>query len=504
MDKELLIKLKLDRTQATASVKQFGTDAKAVESSLLAAVKGSEDAKTAAVKGAVQERIRDERGRFTAIKDLLRSEADAVRGVADAHRQATKETAQGFGGVRQAIGQAHGSLTELVSGFSALRGVASSILTIADAWKKVEESQIAAGKTASEYEKSVRDMAALMGKGSGAQMVPEALNFALKTGMAPQQSAEFYRQFEGAVPAGLQKGFITRQTADELREQSAIMSVRQGGDPKSRGELAGLIAQFGPVRSAQQGLGQLEAIRQGLTEGRGEDPQLTAALLHIGGSMIRQKGGPVATLPELASVLGTMSLSAGPGMADTRTEQLIRGVLGGSKEQQAFKEQAFGITTKDTAKGPRDTLETGLAKMMPRLQEIAKTQDVGSYLSASGIPEEQGRAIVELMENYDVFTQRIQKARGAQAGAPVAAANRDFMQSVARRTALGQTRRQVSEINRGLSERDYAAMLDLEAAEQDTPESHTAGQQLSDWFRGIRTNPLNIVSISGAQEAGQR
>jgi hypothetical protein len=504
MDKELTIKLKMDRSHASAAVKQHVADSKAAESSIMAAVKASEDVKVAVTRQGVQERIRDERGRFIAVKDLLRSESDAIRGVAAAHRKASQESSQGFSGVKQAIGGVTGSLTDMVAGYMTLRGVAGVVTTLADAWRQVEERQIAAGKAALDYEKKSRELATLMGKGQASQVVPEALDFSLKTGLAATEADNFRRQFLGSLPAGLQKGNITQGVADQLSVQAGVMAARQGGDASTRGDLAGILGQFGKIGSAKEGLGQIEAIRQALTEGRGDDTPLTQALLHVAGTLVKDKGiGAVGSLPELAAVVGTMSLSAGPGMADTRTEQLARGLLGGTSEQQDFMASTFGISRKDTEKGPRDTLASALQKVAPRLKEIGKTQDVASYLTQNKVPEEIARAMVEATENFDVFMDRMNKARaGQQAGGQVLGLNQEFLGSPLGRSMLGENRKLAAEVNRGRTERDYAAMTDLEMAEQNTPEAHTFAQQFADVKAGMKQG--YITNWESARAAGER
>ena len=128
---------------------------------------------------------------------------------------------------------------------------------------------------------------------------------------------------------------------------AATRAARLGGSAAVHGDLAGLLGQFTKYAPGKagvtQGLGDLEAIRLGLTAGRGDDSPLTAQLLKTAGSLAGD-GLPVGDMKELAALIGVTSLSGGPLKAGTRAEQLVRGLRSGMNKAQGGYLKEIGIT----------------------------------------------------------------------------------------------------------------------------------------------------------------
>jgi hypothetical protein len=196
------------------------------------------------------------------------------------------------------------------------------------------------------------------------------------------------------------------------------VAARQTKDLETRGDLLGILSQFkkydSGVKGVEAALADAEAIRIGLTEGRGDDAPLTKSLLHVAGSLAGD-GKRVGSLPELAALIGVTSLSAGAGQADTRSEQLVRGLQGETPEQMAFLKDFAGIEE-------HDTLEARLDKFVPKLRQMtASGRDPATFLTENKINSEQVRALTEVEPNYELLKKRFASARNGKSGADIMA-----------------------------------------------------------------------------------
>jgi hypothetical protein len=221
----------------------------------------------------------------------------------------------GFGQAMTKVGLVVGGVVAAFKGIS----------IVSEHYHKIATDARAAAEATLDMRKALRVEGVLKGESTATdKTLKESLGLRVKTGLGMMEASDLTRQFEGSLPIGLEKKNITRKVADELIEQVGVMQARQGGDAGTRGDLAGILGQFGKIGSAEEGLGQMEAIRQALTAGRGDDTPLTNQLLKVAGSIVRE-GGPVPSLPEMGAIIGVTSLSAGPEAAGTRAEQLYRG-----------------------------------------------------------------------------------------------------------------------------------------------------------------------------------
>lgn len=330
----------------------------------------------------------------------------------------------------------------------------------------------------------------------------ESFQFRAETSLNEADATEFTRQYLGSVPIARQKGNITPKVEAELMKEAGIMAARQGGDAGTRGELAGLLGQFGKVDSAQSGMAQLEAIRVALTEGRGDDTPLTRQLLQSAGSMVRE-GGPVGTLAEQAALIGVTSLSAGPEASATRAEQLSRGLRAGltkmvggkgTKEPQGKYLKRLGITEKDS-------LESALDKLIPDIRKArAGGREADVYLAEHGFRgEEERKAIVEVEGVYEQLKDRFKAAReaGAGGGAAAAKANARYLASPEGRAAVGDALAKAAEQTRGIRGERMAAYMREAVASPEFQESEKSpsaaiGDRLTGYLSGAFHDPVEF------------
>jgi hypothetical protein len=192
-------------------------------------------------------------------------------------------------------------------------------------------------------------------------------------------------------------------------------------------------------------MGEMEAVRVGLTEGRGEDAALTKSLLHVLGSL----SGPGKAMPRAgmaASVLGVSSLSVGAQMADTRTEQLMRALRGDTPQQVKFLKEFAGITEGQEFEERFDRM------VMALRQKKAEGRDIATFLTESGMGYELSRATVEHEPLYEVIKQRIAKSKKAGAASGFALMKESEQQAkfdVSQRMRIAQAGLVQAELERG-------------------------------------------------------
>lgn len=489
-DRTFTIKLGIDRGQAAAAAAAAVADLTRVQAAGRQAAQGEEAAAQQATRSV--DRLRDSHGRFVAgMRDSV-----AVGG------QATAAHSKGFFDVSGAVAQAAGSIEGMIGQFAAMLGPIAIVKMLVGAYDEVNRHALEAAEQARSFIEAHKELATLQGITQPGDVVPGALDFMMKTALPDQAANEFTRKFQSSLFIGLQKGNITKEVSDEFMVQAGQMAARQGGAPGTRGDLAGILGMFGKVPTAEAGLGQLEAIRIALTEGRGDDTPLTQQLLKVAGANIRQ-GGALGSLPEMAALIGVTSLSAGPEEAGTRAEQLIRGLKAGQtkyrktpgmehSEGQATYLKGLGITEDMD-------LEQMLAKIAPDLLAAqAGGRDMEIYLAEHGFRgAEERRSLIEVVQNYDIFKERIAKSRTAQSGAAVAAENAKYMKEFGQ----GQIARnavQAATVMEGGRFGDYATLLKQVEAERIAGHGDTSLIQSGlDIFGGITQGKL---SFAGGRE----
>jgi len=473
-DKQQVIKLVYEAAQAQRDASKYDADEKRRIREQAAAAKkaaseiaaGHEEAakrKIAAAKSAAAAEAQAATAASRTAKDASRQEMVALKekhqaamAAWAAQQKATKAAAAEQAAFNSSVQGGASSVLSMGASMVGLSAGMGALTAAKEAWKQIAEETARAAAAAGLFQRESREAGTLVAK-TAPQIVPQLLGLSSASGLNRQEANDLFRQYEGSLPAGLQKGNITREVANDLLKQTAITAARQGGATGVKGDLAGMLSSFGRVESAEQGLGQLEAIRQALTEGRGDDTPLTRSLLNVSGSLVRE-GGPVGTLPELAALVGTTSLTSGPMMADTRALQVVRATRGTTKEQMEKIQKEFGIQV-----GSKMGLEERLAKIVPKLREIDKTQDVSAFLTtAIGVPQEDSQALLEIMGNYEVLQQRFASARaGAGQGADVMRQNQAFLDSPLGRQMVGQANQEVGTYLQGSKKVGAQGLLDV-------------------------------------------
>lgn len=364
----------------------------------------SESARIAAAKRTAQATIEAEKAADKARGESVTKYVWDVRRKRQEERKAEEER-------KKAQEDTATSLDQLALRYVGIGAAVKAIDMIGDAWKRVADQQRQAHAEYIEILKNSRVGAAVSGS-TPKQYAAETAALSASSGMPIAEADTFVRQFEGTVPIGFQKGNIDRNTADKVKAEGAKFGARLGGDQGTRGELLGILPQFGKIGSAKDAMGKMEAIRLALTEGRGDDSPLTRSLLNVAGKL-GGEGGMVGSLEENAALVGTTSLAAGPLMADTRAIQLTRATRGTTAKTMQKTEDAFGLKVGNTL-----SLEDRLEKIIPKLRDIqGRGEDVVSWLTTNlEMPQEEAEALREFMPNFEVFKERAAKARETAQG----------------------------------------------------------------------------------------
>ena len=390
---------------------------------------------------------------------------------------------------------------------AAIGGALAGLNMLESGYRKIREDAEAAALATFALQKRLRVEGVLKGQPTGnEQVLKEALNLRAKTGLGADEASDLTRQFLGATPIGVQKGHIDQATIDKVLVEQGVLHNRQGGDAGTRGELAGMIPQFRKVKGVNDLLGEQEAIRFALTEGRGDDAPLTRQLLNVAGPHVRE-GGMVGTLPEMAALVGATSLTAGPEAAGTRTDQIIRSLEAGRtkhrKGQGAVESQADYLT-KTLGIDEKEGLESQLDKVMADLGKAKKEgRNINTYLAERGFRNsEERQAIVELESNYKAVKGRFKVARESQDGAKVKAQNDAFLASPEGRISVGEVGADIAVATKGVSGKRLEA---ARAAAAGSNEARKGDQNaftstFGDFGRGIMMGHIPGISddVTGA------
>lgn len=412
-----------------------------------------------------------------------------------------------------ARGVAKSTLTQLTQAASktafSMVGIGTALVTstyglrsFGEAFEKIKDDAQEAAKATLEMRKALRVEATLKGAGQTTNKeLLESIQFQVDTGLNETESSDFTRQYLGSLQTGIDKGNITDDVAKKLMKSSGVMAARQGGDKGTKGELAGILSQFGKVESEEQGLGQLEAIRIALTAGRGDDTELNKQLLKVAGSIVRE-GGKVGSIQEMAALIGVTSVSGGTEAAGTRAEQLNRTLSTGLTRVR--KSQGMGESQSDWFKHLGVTepmnMEQKLDLIVPDLEKaIAAGRDPVAYLREHGMAsEEERRALIETSSNYVPLKKRIAESKEAGQGAKVAAQNAAFKASPEGQAATAEGLKRAALATRGLPGEQYEA---LQAAKASSPEIQEGDKSI---WTNLKDKFVGALYASGSETGRKR
>jgi hypothetical protein len=300
-----------------------------------------------------------------------------------------------------------------VAAFEAMRVGVDVLGQIGEEAKKTRDEMKQLGDEQIKKSKDFRELSFLTGK-SIDQVKAESAEFGMQTGMAVEEAREFRRVYEGAAPAGRQKGNVGQggrrpgETEEQYRArlepvereiQQAVAGTAQrvGIKSETAGRLAGQMSQFQRIPDRATAEAVMGQVVYGLQEGVGEMDPLTKSLMNIAGSVADEDTGAVRSLGELAVMLGVSSTHHEPAEAGTYTRIGIRS-LREFKGQQGESLKRMGI-------GPEDTSMEAMRKLWTELeQREARGQAPDISLSEMGFNEvREVRALTEFYRDRNIL-----------------------------------------------------------------------------------------------------
>lgn len=370
--KELVIKLRMDRSHAkaatdaqSADVKQLENQYKQVGAAQRQAAKEGSDATTHAEK-AKQEAVAKTAKQHIDANGRMR-EANG-RFVSDI-KSGTEAHTAGLTGNLQAVGA-------LVSGYGGLTVATRVVSAIGDMWRAQRKDIEDAVDQIAHYRDGMLELAALKDRlGKSTPELQSQLEFRAKT-LQTRGSAQAFQQ--GALNVGqsaMASGLVKEEQFAKLMQLMGSYQAATNGDPKATGELTGAMPSL--IGGQNQDAGDIFRRTVGIMkifEKGGSDPGVAFSQF-IGNSAYTKLGvfGPQDqnAAEKQAALQSQLSLSH-TGDPGTKLDQLVRGTVG-----------AFGRTRVgklDGAESQRDYLMGLGAK--PQMDPIAITRMIAADLKA--------------------------------------------------------------------------------------------------------------------------
>ena len=224
----------------------------------------------------------------------------------------------------KAMGGLHGSVIAAAAAFQGLSLAIDTIGELGEKIAQVRQKTIEMAEATMQLRQEMRELANLKGHdGPDDEVVAGTVEFGMKAGMTPKEATKFMEQYLGSNPAGLQKGNIgggrkdgesqedyerrVQPIVEDVARASARFGQRVKLDPKTAGDIGGVMSQFQKVQSGEQASQLMGQMAYGLNEGRGNLEPLMRVLADTAGAIVDPKGGAVESLPELSVMLGVMS-----------------------------------------------------------------------------------------------------------------------------------------------------------------------------------------------------
>lgn len=362
MDRELIIKLGLDRSRAEAQSEAFQASERARIAQMLAAYDAAEKARaTSAEQGSKARAMASAEERRQIGKSLLDWEA-AERGKAEAVRRSTQQARdalgrfvgdakgaqefvkEGWEGAESAIGKAAGAVTSFGAQMLGLNSAQAVVSTIVEAFKAAKKEAMDAGKFVESYREALLELAALKGKlGDTTSGLKEDLAFRAQTLQTADQAKQFQEAALGRGQSAIDEvdaqGKVTKERLISPEEQRKAMiyggkfQATEGGSATTHGEFVGSIPLLYKKRMTAEEIFAKEQHLYNINQPGGSS--FTSAINQYNKNMAFVSAG-LMTPEEMMAEQAALSLSDPEG-AGTRVQQLVRATVGGLGRMKGMK-----------------------------------------------------------------------------------------------------------------------------------------------------------------------
>jgi prefoldin subunit 5 len=343
------------------------------------------------------------------------------------------------------------AIGRVVAGFSAFNLAKTILSEVGQAIKETRDELAKLGDEFTDLRQKAREYANLTERPSPDNVVmSEAIGFGLKAGMTPDKAIEFLTQYQGSVPAGIQKGNITKEVGMQVAEEAARFGQRVSLTAATAGDMAGVVSQFQKINNREEGAKIFGQVAYGLNEGRGEIQPLMHAFLNTAGSLVDEGLGPVKSLSDLAVPFGVLSQHHGPEEAGTHVRNAFQALRGKGSAQLRQSLRIMGIAPDTDA---REAMTTFFGHMD---EEVAKGKTPEETLRKWGVTEiRAARGWLELWKNKDVIKTRYKNVDAVTAQS-VMAANDAFAASPAGQSQRVRAQLGAAKATVGLEQEDFA------------------------------------------------
>lgn len=376
--KDLVLKVRMDRSQAAQATKEHIADAGKMESATKESVAGQTKAISAGAKAA-----------SSVVSDAARKNVAAVKTVGKAAKEAGQEIEEG--GKRGAGGllEMSAAVSLVETGLNKLVGIARTVRdTIAEAARINREMT----KGFTEERERVAELAAVMGKPADNKFTMENAKFNKEVGMKPAEGLDFRLNFQNVGQQYAGKS-ISQDEFTQYEQQAGKMGVARGLAPGVAGDFFGSVLGFKDFsklgdRASEEALATGNASIEVLKRGKGDNAILVKELAELNSSLLNEDSLKGAiTDPNISAMLISTAAEKNPSEANTMTQAALRGLRDFNGDAKPLLDKA-GVTP---AMNPIESLR----KIQPIVEAEAKEKGLNvddvlktyfkDHLTASGI-----------------------------------------------------------------------------------------------------------------------
>jgi hypothetical protein len=276
---------------------------------------------------------RNVRALAAAYRDLQQAQAGGTEATAK-----TTSSLQQLGSAVAAIGLASAALSEVREGIAAIGASAQA----------VRDLLIDTAKENLAFREMLREYKFIKGESGGNDHTPEdVLKFAAETGLTKEESGKFLKAQQDALNTLPTARRPSQEVNEAVAREAGRLTARADMDPVEAGKIAGILGQYGEIKTAEQGVEQVGKIAEQLGKNSTFDfKKMMPAFFGIMSEMSGD-GGRVAKPEDLAAVFSAGTTQFG-NAARTATgvrqaNRLLRRLDG--KSGELLKE--FGVTEED-------------------------------------------------------------------------------------------------------------------------------------------------------------
>lgn len=270
------------------------------------------------------------RAELQRLEQSMRSTADAMNAMVSGKKQITAASA----GAAASTINLTGAIQGLAGTYTVYQTLRQLVGQVASAIEDARSKQHQWGAQTNTWGDTLREIAVNRGQPGPNQLIMAGQKqLLLAAGASPREAMEYEQMWESTVnQAKLQKdaqGAPTWQlnAAEEakLKTQTLQYAIASNLDPRTAAQTVGSFAINQTIRSADEGLGLLNASTQMQQLGQGDMTQLFQAAGKIRGAMVSEGGGaPFQSIDEMIAVYSAVTANQSPERAKTSMTQLWR------------------------------------------------------------------------------------------------------------------------------------------------------------------------------------